>query len=50
MIKQAVQRTYIFVNPNTSKELERQLKKILIDKLLSQYRENRAAVEGAANK
>lgn len=41
MAKQAVQRTYIFVNPNTPKAFERQLEKILIDKLLGQCRGNK---------
>lgn len=40
MAKQAVQLTFTFVNPNTPKEFERQLQKILIDKLLSQCRED----------
>ncbi len=44
MAKQEVQLTFTFVNPNTPKAFERQLQKILIDKLLSQYRENRVAV------
>lgn len=53
MAKQEVQRTFIYVNPNIPKEFERQLQKILIDKLLSQYRDGRGAVgcqEGATNK
>ena len=37
MAKHEVQLTFTFVNPNTPKEFERQLQKILIDKLLSQY-------------
>lgn len=41
MAKQEVQLTFTFVNPNTPKEFERQLQKILIDKLLAQCRENR---------
>ena len=44
MAKQEVQLTFTFVNPNTPREFERQLQKILIDKLLSQYQENRVAV------
>ncbi len=44
MAKQEVQLTFTFVNPNTPREFERQLQKILIDKLLSQYWENRVAV------
>lgn len=44
MEKQEVQRTFTFVNPNSPKEFERQLQKILIDKLLSWYRENRVTV------
>ena len=43
MAKQEVQLTFTFVNPNTPKEFERQLQKILIDKLLSQYYEKRGA-------
>ena len=50
MAKQEVQLTFTFVNPNTPKEFERQLQKILIDKLLSQYRDSRIAVSGATNK
>lgn len=38
MKKQAVQRIYTFENPNTPKAVERQLQKILIQKLLGQYR------------
>lgn len=41
MAKQAVQLTFNFVNPNTPKEFERQLKKILLEKLLSQQREDK---------
>ena len=41
MATQKVQLTFTFVNPNTPEEFERQLQKILIDKLLSQCRENR---------
>ena len=44
MAKQEVRRIFTFVNPNTPKEFERQLQKILIDKLLSQYRKNKEAV------
>lgn len=44
MAKQEVQLTYTFDNPNTPKEFERQLQKIMIDKLLSQHRENAMAV------
>ena len=44
MAKQTVQLIYTFVNPNTAKEFEQQLQKILIDKLLSQPRENAMAV------
>ena len=44
MAKQEVQLTFTFVNPNTPKEFERQLQKILIDKLLSQYWDSRVAV------
>lgn len=36
MAKKAVALTYTFSNPNTSKEIELLLKKILIEKLLSQ--------------
>ena len=43
MTKQEVQLTFTFVNPNTQEDFERQLQKILIDKLLSQYRESSAA-------
>jgi len=43
MAKQEVQLTFTFVNPNTPKEFERQLQKILIDKLLSQYWDGRVA-------
>ena len=35
MAKNDVKLTYIFVNPNTPKVFENTLKKILIDKLLS---------------
>ena len=34
MAKREVQPTFIFANPNTPKEFERQLQKILIDKLM----------------
>ena len=44
MAKQEVQLTFTFVNSNTPKEFERQLKKILINKLLAQHRDDRAAV------
>ena len=44
MAKQEVRLTFTFVNPNTPKEFERQLQKILIDKLLSQYGDSRVAV------
>ena len=44
MAKQAVQLTFNFVNPNTPKEFERQLQKILIDKLLSQQWENKVDI------
>ena len=50
MAKQAVQRIYTFVNPNTPKMFERQLQKILIDKLLSQYWENRVDISLSTNK
>lgn len=43
MTKQEVQLTFTFVNPNTPEDVERQLQRILIDKLLSQYRESRVA-------
>ena len=43
MAKQEVQLTFTFVNPNTPKEFERQLQKILIDKLLFQYWDSRVA-------
>ena len=43
MAKQEVQLTFTFVNPNTPKVFERQLQKILIDKLLSEYRDSRGA-------
>ena len=43
MAKQEVQLTFTFVNPNTPKEFERQLQKILINKLLSQYWDSRVA-------
>jgi hypothetical protein len=43
MAKQEVQLAFTFVNPNTPKEFERQLQKILIDKLLSQYWVSRVA-------
>lgn len=36
MAKNNVKPTYTFVNPNTPKAFENTLKKILIDKLLSQ--------------
>ena len=36
MAKNNVNLTYTFVNPNTPKAFENTLKKILIDKLLSQ--------------
>ena len=49
MAKQEVQLTFTFVNPNTPKEFERQLRKILIDKLLSQHWDSRVAVSGATN-
>ena len=35
MVKNEVKLTYTFVNPNTPKEFEHTLKKILLDKLLS---------------
>jgi len=41
MAKQKVQLTFTFDNPNTPKTFERQLQKILIDKLLSQNRDSR---------
>lgn len=44
MAKQDIQLTFTFVNPNTQKEFERLLQKILIDKLLSQHRGSRVAV------
>lgn len=44
MARQAIQRTYTFINPNTPKEFEQQLQKLLIDKLLSQHREKIMAV------
>ena len=40
MAKQEVQLTFTFVNPNTPKEFEKLFRKLLIDKLLSSYREN----------
>ena len=43
MTKQEVQLTFTFVNPNTPEDFERQLRKILIDKLLSQYRDSSVA-------
>lgn len=36
MAKKEVKPTYTFVNPNTPKEFEKMLKKILTDKLLSE--------------
>lgn len=36
MAKNDIKLTYTFVNPNTPKAFENTLKKILIDKLLSQ--------------
>ena len=53
MAKQEVQRTFTFVNPNTPKEFERQLQKILMDKLPSRYWDSRASVgyqKGTTNK
>lgn len=53
MPKQAAQLTFTFVNPNTPKVFERQLQKVLIDKLLFQYRENAKTVgrqKGVASK
>lgn len=44
MAKQAEQLTFYFVNPNTSKEFERQLKQILLEKLLSQQWENKVDI------
>ena len=41
MAKQAMQLAYTFINPNTPQIFEQQLQRILIDKLLSQHRENR---------
>ena len=41
MARQEVQLTFTFVNPNTPKAFERQLQRILIDKLLLQYRDSR---------
>ena len=46
MAKQEVQLTVTFVNPNTQKAFEQQLKRILIDKLLSQHRDSRIGVDG----
>ena len=43
MTKQEVELTFTFVNPNTPEDFERQLRKILIDKLLSQYRDSGVA-------
>ncbi len=37
MAKKEVKLTYTFSNPNTSKEFENLLKKILIEKLVSQH-------------
>ena len=39
MAKHELKLTYTFINPNTSKEFERQLRKILVDKLLSLHKE-----------
>ena len=50
MAKQDVQLTFTFVNPNTQKAFERQLQKILIDKLFCQYRGSREAVSGPTNR
>ena len=44
MARQEVQLTFTFVNPNTPKEFEKLLRRMLIDKLLSSYRENTTAV------
>lgn len=41
MARQEVQLNFTFVNPNTPKAFERQLQRILIDKLLLQYRDSR---------
>lgn len=41
MAKEAIQRTYTFVDPNTPKEFRRQLQKLLIEKLLGQRRRNK---------
>ena len=35
MAKQALNITYTVINPNTSKEFEQQLRKVVVDKLLS---------------
>lgn len=40
MARQETKPTFTFVNPNKPKEFERQLKKILMDKLLSQSRDS----------
>ena len=52
MVKQQVQRTFIFENPNTPKAFERQLQKLVLDKLRAQQ-QDWVAVDcgkGATNK
>lgn len=39
MVKQQVQRTFTFENPNTPKEFERQLQKLVLDKLQAQQQD-----------
>ena len=41
MAKHKQQRIYTFVNPNTKKEFERQIQKILIDKLALLFAANK---------
>lgn len=44
MAKQKLQLTFAFINPNTPEEFEKQFRKILIEKLLTLYRENTLAL------
>lgn len=43
MTKHDILITYTFINPNTPQSFESQLRKVLIDKLLTLYRQNTMA-------